>query len=512
MTTPAGTGPGLEPVSYDHAAERGVLGALMLNGPDTIAALDGFDPGDCSPDNAAIISTALAIAADGGRPDAVLLLNALDPRLVDRIGAQNVRALLAEALTDAPVATSVAKYAGVIGDLATRRRIQATALDLARNPDNGHVTELVDRLNVLRDGARTRRLTLTPAETVPVARPHWVWDQRIPIGGVTLLAGREGHGKTLLVCWLAARLTRGQLPGERRNKPSDVVYIGLEDDRSTIITPRLLAAGADLSRFHFVDLHHETFTLDTHLRDLENALQGLDVGLIVIDPLDAHLGDTDSHKKAEVQAAVGQLSELTQTLRCGALGLAHFNKNTGIRDILARINGSRAFSSAVRSVLGVGPHPHDDNDRLCVLAKANNTSITDVGAIRYRIEGTEIDNPNDPTDPIATAAVVIVGEEDGHHPDNLLDQSAPEDRTQLEEAIDWLRSLLAHKPQPRADIKRLAKEEGVTDKTLRTARERLGVLIERDDTLSGRPSIWRLPSTPTDGIQQSFDNGPAEPP
>ncbi|MCP4248738.1 MAG: hypothetical protein GY778_16970, partial [bacterium] len=71
------------------------------------------------------------------------------------------------------------------------------------------------------------------------------------------------------------------------------------------------------------------------------------------DPLDAHLGTTiDSHKKGEVQAAIGRLAALTQELRCGALGLAHFNK-AGITDLLTRINGSYD----IQTILKISPMP-----------------------------------------------------------------------------------------------------------------------------------------------------------
>ncbi|MCP4225042.1 MAG: AAA family ATPase, partial [Actinomycetia bacterium] len=176
---------------------------------------------------------------------------------------------------------SISKHAEILHRTAQARRLQAAALELACNPINGPVPELVDRLSTLRDDQRTTRLSLTAAAEVELARPHWIWDQRIPVGGVTLLAGQEGHGKTLLVCWLAARITQGQLTGERLHHPADVIYVGLEDDRSTVIRPRLTAAGADPARFHFVDLASETFALDTHLDELAAAASKLDVGLIV---------------------------------------------------------------------------------------------------------------------------------------------------------------------------------------------------------------------------------------
>jgi AAA domain len=65
-------------------------------------------------------------------------------------------------------------------------------------------------------------IKLTPASTVVIDRTRWVWENRIPIGGTTLMPGREGLGKTALVCHLGARLSRGDLPGERFGRPGDI--------------------------------------------------------------------------------------------------------------------------------------------------------------------------------------------------------------------------------------------------------------------------------------------------
>ena len=492
----------VEPVGYNTDVETALIGALMMHGPEALAAADGLQPDDFSPSNAHIWAAATTIAARGHYPDLGLITNEVGTHLLETLGGhQGLNLTLLDAIRYAPVVSGVPERADIIRRIAKARRIQATALQLAGQAHNGHADALLDRLNQLRTPA-TRRLTLTPATNIDLARPLWIWDQRIPVGGVTLLAGQEGHGKTLLVCWLAARITQGQLSGERHNRPADVIYVGLEDDRSTVIKPRLIAAGVDPDRFHFVDLADSVFALDTHLDDLADAANGLDVGLIVFDPLDAHLGHTiDSHKKGEVQAAIGRLASLTQNLRCGALGLAHFNK-ASLGDLITRINGSRAFATAVRSVLAVGPHPDAENDRLCVLAKANMTSKTDVGAVRFRIEGTTIPSPDtDDDEPIATASVAILGEEHGHNPDQLLNPPSPEQRTATDEAADWLHSLLAQKPQPLTDIKRLAKAEGITDKTLRLARERLNLVTETRPTTGegrGRHTQWRLPSSSAD--------------
>lgn len=337
-----------------------------------------------------------------------------------------------------------------------------------------------------------RLLRLVAASTIAMDRPRWVWDRRIPVGGTTLVPGREGLGKTAFVGHLAARITRGDLPGEWAGRPGAVVYIGYEDDRATVLVPRLVAAGADLTRFFFVDIPlGGTFTVsvDTdRLRDSINAA-GIAVALVVVDPLDSHLGDVDSHRKSEVQAAILQLAELSQELRCGALGLAHLNKSD-TRDLLSRVVGSVGFTTSVRAVLGIGEHPEDQNDRVCVLGKANMTDKTTVPAIRFRVEGTSVPHPGGGL-PIDTARVVILGEEDGIDPDSILTGNA-EQRGAAEEAAEWLRSVLSDGPVAAAEIKKMAASEGIAYATLYRCRKALGVISERDDTAHGRPAKWHL--------------------
>jgi ABC-type multidrug transport system ATPase subunit len=59
-----------------------------------------------------------------------------------------------------------------------------------------------------------RKVRLTAASTIAMQRTHWLWDGRIPIGALSLLAGPEGLGKSTLAYWLAARVTQGELEGE----------------------------------------------------------------------------------------------------------------------------------------------------------------------------------------------------------------------------------------------------------------------------------------------------------
>jgi hypothetical protein len=96
---------------------------------------------------------------------------------------------------------------------------------------------------------QARRIILTPADDIKSRRVKWLWQDRLAVGILGLLAGREGLGKSSFGYWLAARISRGQLPGEYHNQPRAVLICAAEDSWEQTIKPRLIAAGADLSVF-----------------------------------------------------------------------------------------------------------------------------------------------------------------------------------------------------------------------------------------------------------------------
>ena len=88
-----------------------------------------------------------------------------------------------------------------------------------------------------------RKITLVPASSIAAERVEWLMDCWIPRRSLTLLAGREGLGKSTIACDIAAQATRGELDNAT---PMNVIYLQTEDSRAMTVRPRLEAAGADL--------------------------------------------------------------------------------------------------------------------------------------------------------------------------------------------------------------------------------------------------------------------------
>ena len=91
-----------------------------------------------------------------------------------------------------------------------------------------------------------KRSALEPvrASQLEVRPVQWLWPGLVPQGGLTVLAGEPGLGKSLLSLWLASRLSRGELGGT----PAASLFLTAEDSREHTVLPRLVAAGAELEQ------------------------------------------------------------------------------------------------------------------------------------------------------------------------------------------------------------------------------------------------------------------------
>jgi hypothetical protein len=74
-----------------------------------------------------------------------------------------------------------------------------------------------------------------------------------------------------------------------------------------------------------------------------------------------------------------------------------------------------------------------------------------------------------------------------------VETAATATRTAKAEAMEFLQAALVGDPVPAAELSRVAHERGLTAKAIRSAREALGVEIERNGFGPGSRSLWSLP-------------------
>ena len=334
---------------------------------------------------------------------------------------------------------------------------------------------------------------LTPLSGVTMRRAKFAWEPRLPLGALTVVAGVPGVAKSHLAVEVAARLTRGQLPGDLSATPVDVVIASAEDALASVLVPRFTAAGADLARVHSVSLHRDGLdlgiTIPDDLDSLGVAMRSVGARLLVVDPLLAHIPvRIDGYKDQHVRVALAPLARLAEELDAAVLGIMHLNKRETV-DLFSRLGGSGGFLAAARSALLVATDPQDEDVRVAAHGKANLSPTAQ--ALRFRLEGREILNP-DPEDPapIRVAAVVWLGEADLEVSDLLGSNRG----TARADAISWLAAELANGPMPEEWVRKAAEDAGHSWATLRRAKADLGVVSERSGFGPGGRWEWTLQS------------------
>lgn len=151
-----------------------------------------------------------------------------------------------------------------------------------------------------------RRLKLTAASNILVRPVRWLWRERLPLGVLALLAGRERIGKSILAYTIAATITRGELEGAFTGAARSVIVVATEDSWEHTIVPRLMAAGADLTKVYRVDvttadLGQAELSVPRDLPGLEASVKEVQAAAIILDPLMSRLDvQLDTHRTARL--------------------------------------------------------------------------------------------------------------------------------------------------------------------------------------------------------------------
>jgi hypothetical protein len=329
---------------------------------------------------------------------------------------------------------------------------------------------------------------LTPASSVRRERVEWLWPQRIPFGAVSLLVGDPGLGKSMLTCWIAARLSR-----EGKN----AILATSEDSIAAVVRPRLEAAGADLDRIIFIRMVDEAGEDGLRLPDdtaaLEAAIQEEAAVFVSIDPLTAHLpAEVNSWRDQSVRLALAPLHRMAERQGCAVTVVAHLNKSFSAEP-LRRIGGSIGIPAAARSALLLARDPDDpdgDEGTSRVLAQVKTNYGLEAPSLLFGIEPILLPATTDDPD-VETARLVELGESEHRGEALLVIRGDPEERSAVDEAVSFLEDLLSGAPVPAEDILAAARKNGISEKTLRRAKTRLGVQSNKADF--GGHWQWSLP-------------------
>jgi len=362
-------------------------------------------------------------------------------------------------------------------------------------PPSGDVSNWLDTGGTLDDlmvrvkeaPALTRTDRATPiirrlAEVVP-RDVDWLWPNRFPMGKLSLIVGDPDVCKSFLTLYIASRVSNGlpwpDLPDEPITK-GGVVLMSAEDDIEDTVVPRLIKQEADLTQIIALEGVSKQdrqfyFNLARDLPALEQAInQAENVRLVVIDPISAFCGMTDSHKNAEVRGLLGPLAQLAAKHRVAVIAVSHLRKGEG--QALYRVLGSLAFVAAARALWIVTRDQTDQARRLLTLGKCN-LAVEPPGLAFRLIDGQVC---------FDEGTVTMSADEALQKPDE-------EEKSAVQEAVEWLRQALSDGEMKASDIYRLAAENEIAKRTLQRAVSIVGVQKAKRGSFEKPFWIWSLP-------------------
>lgn len=363
--------------------------------------------------------------------------------------------------------------------------------------------EHLKKVDRMREG---EKLPIKPASSIPAEQRKWLYPDWIAEGELTLVAGAPCTGKTALACALSAGVTRGSEfllhPSLKSTGSGHVIFMSTEDSIPRTLKPRLVAAGADMEKVHFIDnrfkLENETpFSISSprdamRLRGWSENM-GNNLGLIVIDPIYSAIdGDPNNYFKA--REAYEGLAELAKRLSCAILGIAHTVRNPRDKDLLARISGPLAVHQVPRSIILMNKIERAQDEsggtHIFIHAKNNDGKMRD--GYEYRILGTEalIDDNK------FGALKIEITKEIFGEPLDLLKSSEGSSTKKVSKtdlAKDLLLDILKDGPLSRVEIEETCKDAGVAKGTLLLAKSLLSIVTTKRKG-DGR-SVWSLPDS-----------------
>jgi DNA repair protein RadA/Sms len=361
------------------------------------------------------------------------------------------------------------------------------AVVLADAAAYGVTEQLTGRKVATRKQTTVRPVVVTMSD-VEAEAIEWLWWPYLALGKVAMLDGDPGIGKSLLLLMIAAALSQSRPLPDQQGRPildpggaQATLLLCDEDGLGDTIRPRLQSAEADCTKIHvltgWLGAENEVrrFTLQ-HMPVLEAAMQQYQPRLVVIDPIQAYLGNVDMNRAGETRPLLGALTQLAEKYHCAIVCIRHPSKpGQGIGKAIHRGMGSVDFIGAARTGLFVEQHPADPGKVLLAQMKSN------IGRLGRTQVFSKDEGKFEWCGVSRLTAELIGGSGRGPDPHRLL------------EVVCWLeKHMTSGSPQASKAIEDTLTEEGYSHDLIKRAKKALGIISNRVDD----KWYWTLPTLP----------------
>jgi DNA-binding XRE family transcriptional regulator len=216
---------------------------------------------------------------------------------------------------------------------------------------------------------------------------RWLWQDRLPLAGVTLLDGDHGCGKTLLALQIAAHVSSGTpMPDGSPTIQGGVIIVTPHTDSTTTQLQLLTALGADLSCIEILsyipatDPEHPTssyrpFSLPEDLTRLLEAIERVDARLVLFDPFISLLSHQHRWTDQRIARLLANLNQrlIERNIACLITRNCHAKGGHARPSIIER---SEHFSIVATSRLLLAPDPMQPNRLLLSHVLNRHTALT----------------------------------------------------------------------------------------------------------------------------------------
>lgn len=298
--------------------------------------------------------------------------------------------------------------------------------------------------NMMKYAENSCRLVIETMEQVVAENIIWLWENRIPLGMLSVIEGPPEQGKSTLMCEIMARLTtRRPMPySEHIIDPAPCLLVAPEDSIAHVVKPRLMANGADMKLVRHIKgveltkdnkTKVERFVMKDEFLDLlEETVRAQGIKLVFVDAVMGLIPmKINAYNDQQVRAEVlDPLTDLAQRTGAAVIIGRHWTKDAGNRRSHDRGGGSIAFTAAARSVLQVGCKGDDKETKY--LAVGKNNLVKKPLSIAYQIKSATV-SANDGS-AIQTSCIDWQGE----HDIDIEELGRIPNGSRTEECSEWL--------------------------------------------------------------------------
>lgn len=237
-----------------------------------------------------------------------------------------------------------------------------------------------------------KEVKLVSVDSIKKEFVKWLVPGYIPEGAITVIGGDGGLGKTTLWCNIASAISNGtnsilQEDNDYIYPNGNVIYFSGEDDTASVLRYKLESNNANLSNISTIPLDDEIFSdiaIGSEL--LEGIIENHRPKLVIFDPIQQFIKDTDMTKRNDMRQTLTSLTRLGKLYGTTFILVMHTNKRANIGSFRDKLSDSADIWDISRSVLAVGRNP----DGECFITHEKSSYCARQSAVLYHIDDGKI--------------------------------------------------------------------------------------------------------------------------